>query len=284
MAYIHLFNLHPHSNFCDGSSAPEEYVEQAIKSGFFTLGFSSHAPVPFKNHYAIKDESKLLEYAGEIRRLKTKYKSKINIFLSLEIDYIPGITQSFEYFKKLIRPDYIIGGVHLVRNPEVEALWFIDGPKHESYDFGLINIFNNDIRLGVTSYFGQIQEMVKNEKPDIVAHLDKIKMHNKNRFFTEDEKWYEDMLDATIGEIAQAGCIVEVNTRGIYKGRTEELFPGVKALEKIRKRDIPITLNSDAHKPEELTAYFGEAIKILKNIGFKYLMNYTNDGWEKIKI
>jgi histidinol phosphatase-like PHP family hydrolase len=43
---------------------------------------------------------------------------------------------------------------------------------------------------------------------------------------------------------------------------------------------IPITLNSDAHKPEELSGYFDEARQILKEIGFRYLKLYTPEGWE----
>ncbi|MCF8366496.1 MAG: histidinol-phosphatase [Bacteroidales bacterium] len=279
-----LFNLHNHSHYCDGSSPPEEYINAAIKKGFHTLGFSSHAPVPFENKFAIQDESALLQYANEIAQLKEKYKKEIHIFLSLEIDYIPAITQEFSYFKNLINLDYVIGGVHLVRNPHADGLWFIDGPKQETYDEGLHLLFKNDIKKGVIAYWEQMRDMIEAQNPDIVAHLDKIKMHNKNRFFTEKEAWYEDQLDQTLELISRKNTIVEVNTRGVYKGRSNELFPGLMALKKIRALGIPITLNSDAHKPEELSAYFDEAKEILRKNGFEYLKLFTSTGWKDVAI
>ena len=179
---MNLFNLHTHSYFCDGKEEPEEYVKQAIELGFHTLGFSSHAPVPFENNFSLKEE-KMEEYFSTIRTLGEKYKDKINILLSLEIDYIPGITRRFSEFSKAGNLDYTIGGVHLVRNNEIEKLWFIDGSKQETYDDGLQKLFKGHIRNGVEAYYNQIIEMVATQKPDIIAHLDKIKMHNKNRYF-----------------------------------------------------------------------------------------------------
>jgi len=284
MSENHAFNLHTHTNFCDGATEPEAYVLEAINLGFSTLGFSSHAPVPFENRFAILNEKYLQEYAGEIRRLQKKYAGQLNVFLSLEIDYIPSVTKNYSIFKDIAGLDYVIGGVHLVKNPEKEALWFIDGPMQESYDNGLRIIFENDIRAGVECYFGQIREMILTQKPDIVAHLDKIKMHNKNRYFSEDESWYTHELQKTLDVIAGNGTIVEVNTRGLYKNRSEELFPGTKALRRIQKMGIPITLNSDAHRPEELNGYFDFAQKELKEAGFDKLMLITTNGWEAVPI
>jgi len=279
-----LFNLHTHCHYCDGSSPPEEYVKEAIRQGFHTLGFSSHAPVPFENKFAIQSESKLIEYANEIRSLKQKYKNELNIFLASEIDFIPGITSEFDYLNQLAELDYAIGGVHLLKHPEKDTLWFIDGPKQEIYDEGLKNIFDGDIHLAIKTYWRQIREMINTQSFDIVAHLDKIKMHNRNRYFTENESWYQHELIETLELIAEKKIIVEVNTRGIYKGRSDELFPGVDALKKILDLSIPITLNSDAHKPEDLSKYFPEARNILKKIGFKKLRIFTENGWDESNV
>ncbi len=279
-----LFNLHNHSHFCDGSSAPEEYIKSAIEKGFDTLGFSSHAPVPFENKFAIKNNAELLNYTSEIRQLREKYKGQLNIFLSLEIDHIPGVTKPFSHFQEIANPDYTIGGVHLVKTPLREGLWFIDGPKREIYDEGLKNLFDADIRLAVSTYWQQMRDMINTQKPDIIAHLDKIKMHNQNRYFTQDESWYVDEVNQTLEVIVKTGSIVEVNTRGIYKGRSDELFPGKDILKKLWQLNIPITLNSDAHKPHELDGYFGEAKTILLELGFQNLKMFTENGWQDVNI
>ena len=278
-----LFNLHTHSTFCDGKAKPEEYVHKAIELGFHTLGFSSHAPVPFENNFSLKEEQ-FDEYTNTIRELKERFKENINIFLSLEIDFIPGITKNFEEFVKDGNLDYTIGGIHLIRNKEKQGLWFIDGPKHEIYDNGLNKIFNGNVRKAVETFYYQTQEMVVTQKPDIIAHLDKIKMHNKNRYFSEEESWYKELIWKTLKIISGSDCIVEVNTRGLYKKRSNTTFPGPAILEQIHHLGIPITLSSDAHKPEELNGYYNETIYLLKEIGFKEILYFNDAGWKEQRI
>jgi len=276
-----FFNYHTHCHYCDGSDEPEAYIKTALEAGFHSLGFSSHAPLPFDNVFAIKDELRLNQYCREIRFLKEKYRDRISIYLSLEFDYITGILDDFSEIRKFCGLDFVIGSVHLVINSNPGKLWFIDGPKEEKYIRGLQEFFNGDIRKAVTSYYHQINEMIVSQRPDIVGHLDKIKMHNKDRFFKEDEKWYTDLVDETLDLISDNNTIVEVNTRGIYKKRSDSLFPGVDVLKKILRRRIPITLSADAHKPEEINGYYQEALSLLKNVGFEKLMVFTDGGWEE---
>lgn len=275
------FNLHTHSRFCDGSGEPEEYVKASIDKGFHSIGFSSHAPVPFNNNFAIRDDQVLLEYCSTITNLKIKYKDRISIRLALEVDFIEGITRDFAEFKKTCLLDYIIGSVHLVKNGNHDGLWFIDGPKVESYDNGLKNIFGGDIRLAVTTYYQQVSRMILTQKPDIAGHFDKIKMHNQNRYFREDEAWYRKLVMDFLETIEKSGSIIEVNTRGIYKKRFDDLYPGQWILKEIRKRGLPVTLSSDAHRPEEIDGYYPEALEILRDIGFKSLVYYGEDGWKE---
>lgn len=277
------FNLHTHSCFCDGKEAPEKYVKQAIDIGFHTLGFSGHAPLPFENTFSIKNND-ILNYCNTILKLKKKYKEKINIFLSLEMDYIPGISWDFSVLKNNYNLDYSIGSVHLVKNDNNEKLWFIDGAKAEIYDNGLDEIFNGNIKEGVSHYYNQINNMILFQKPDILGHFDKIKMHNKNRYFSEQELWYKKLVKQSLKLVSEKNVIVEVNTRGIYKERCNSLFPGEDILHQMYMLDIPITLSSDAHHPLELNKYFEEAKYILKNTGFKNLMYFSDQGWKKQKI
>jgi histidinol-phosphatase (PHP family) len=312
-----LFNLHTHTNFSDGSEPPEKYVEEAIKQGFHTLGFSDHSPVPFENTFAIR-EGKVQDYCDLIRDLTKKpefffepqrredAKNSISessfsasprlrgkkrlpgqklpeILLGIEVDYIPGITRSIDYYRNNFSFDYFIGSVHFVKNQGSQDLWFIDGPNIEIYDRGLKEIFGGDIRKAITAYWHQLNELIFNEKPDIIGHLDKIKMYNRGRYFSESEDWYTALVDETLDLAEKSGCVIEVNTRGVYKNRSETLFPGPEILKKIKALKIPITLSSDAHKPSELSLYFPEAKKILKGLGFKSLAMKTKRGWEEIE-
>lgn len=270
-------NYHTHSLFCDGSSEPEAYIKQALKNNFLALGFSAHAPLPFENTWSLA-HADLETYCHTIRRLRTNYRSQIEIFLSLEIDYIPGVSVDFAVMQRRHKLDYVLGAVHLVKNPSGEGYWFIDGPR-SNYDNGLKSIFGNDIRRGVETYFAQVNEMLSTQKPDIVAHFDKIKMNNQGRYFQESEPWYQKLLSHTIEVIAKNHCIVEVNTRGIYTGKFDGLYPGVEALGQCFELGIPITVSADAHKPADLNAHFAETEQILKDIGYRSIKVLKNNKW-----
>ncbi len=290
-----LFNLHTHTRFSDGSDDPEKYIEEAIRQGFHTIGFTDHAPVPFENTFALREE-RMDEYCRAVRQPPHPVPlpgrggaagggaagGEVTILLGLEIDHIPGITRPFSYYRENFNLDYIIGSVHLVRNWNEEQLWFIDGPEHSIYDSGLREIFGGNIKKAVTAYYYQLFDMITTQKPDIIGHLDKIKMYNRNKYFREDESWYMGLVDEIIDVILDSGCVVEVNTRGIYKKRSDTLFPGPEILKKICKRGIPITLTSDAHKPHELSLYFPEAKALLKEIGFKNQWLRIPGGWKEV--
>ncbi len=274
------YNFHTHSTFCDGIEPPESYVTEAIRQGFKALGFSGHAPVPFDNQYTTPP-GRLDEYCETIRNLQERYSDKIIIYLALEADYIPGITWDFGYFTDRCHLDYIIGSVHLVTGTEPDKYWMIDGILRESYDEGLKECFGNDIRKAVTAYYDQIAEMVTTQRPAIVGHFDKIKMWNQNRFFSGNEPWHRQSVTKTLKTIKDGGCIVEVNTRGLYRHSTDEPFPGTDILKEIHRMGIPITLNSDAHSPQELSGSFNEALDLLRNIGFDHLLVLYEGKWKK---
>ena len=92
---MQLFNLHTHSNFSDGKANAEDVVIEAINQGLEVLGFSDHSPVPFENSFAIKN-NEVHNYISTIKSLKEKYQDKIDIYCSMEMDFIPGIVNDFK--------------------------------------------------------------------------------------------------------------------------------------------------------------------------------------------
>ena len=260
-------NYHTHSLYCDGKSTLEEHVREAEKCGLLQLGFSSHSSVPFENNFAISEE-KLPEYVNEIDQLQQK--TGIKLLKSLECEFVPGVTKNFDVWRTTYHLDYVNGGVHLVRQPNGDDLWFIDGSKQETYDNGLRDLFNNDIKAAVTTFWEQTFEMLETQHLDIIAHFDKIKMHNRDRFFTEDESWYKVLADKAIQLIKKHNVIIEVNTRGLDKKRCDHFYPSTELMMKARKADIPDLISSDAHKAEELMLFVPEAIAELQRCGFDH--------------
>lgn len=262
-----LTNYHSHCHFCDGSHPMEDYVLAAIEQKMDGYGFSSHGPVPFHSPWSMKEASVEI-YLQTIDRLKEKYEHKIPVFKSMEIDNVDGVMGPKSGFFKALNLDYTIGSVHYL-NKEINDTYFCIDGDHERFNEGFKTLYKGDIRRLVKDYFESNRQMVAEQTPDIVGHLDKIKIHNAHfPYFREDELWYREEINRTLQAIKAAGSIVEVNTRGVYKKNDGVLYPSKSILQSIFEMNIPILINSDAHHPSELTKGYDVAKQTIKEIGF----------------
>jgi histidinol-phosphatase (PHP family) len=269
-------NYHGHCHYCDGKGEPESYVKWAIEAKMPALGFSSHAPVPFESFWNMPHE-RLNSYLGEIDRLKLKYADKITIHKSLEVDYVEGLMGPRTEFTNSLNLDYVIGSVHFLGQRENGEYWAIDG-SFDSFTIGLREIFGDDIKKAVHEFYYQQKQMVIHQTPDIIGHLDKIKMHNKHQpLFDETASWYKDEVRAMLENISRTNCIVEINTKSY--SRNGLLFPGEEYFEWLKELKIPVVINSDAHFPEHLLDGFKEVAGMLKYHGIDEVIVLQNGKW-----
>jgi len=269
-----------HSRYCHGEGELEHFVQRALEKNMYAIGFSSHAPVPFNTDWHMRIEQ-LDSYISEIECLKKKYK-EIQIYSGLEVDYIPGIISPNTYSDRTI--DFTIGSIHYVGQLKNQVhCCFDDTP--EEFERTLELVFDNDIRKLVTKYYELIIEMVLNSPPDIIGHLDLIKkLNSKNRYFSEEENWYQEIIADVIKVISTSNCIVEINTRGYYKAYTKAFYPGKQILEKCFEADIPVTISSDAHHPNEIVNNFEDVASLLSEIGSSSFHIFDNGKWSPVLI
>ncbi len=272
------YNLHQHTKFSDGKETLRKFAERAIELGFSQIGFSEHSPLPFPNPFSLKEEN-VDAYIADVEQIKKQYTGQIEIYMALEMDYIPGISEDFDYWRKRCQADYLIGSVHLVKPGATNELWFTDGPDYKIYDEGVQQFFAGDIRKAVKAFYHQTNRMIESQEFEIVGHVDKIKMHNRGRFFSEDEKWYRDLVEETLALIKRKNRIVEVNTRGVYKKTSDSFFPDHQTLKRVKELKIPVIISSDAHHPDEINNLFDEALKRLVEFGFQEVMILKNHNW-----
>jgi len=275
-----LSNLHTHCGFCDGVGNPEEYVVKALEKGFYALGFSSHGPAHFSTGWTMSDKT-AEEYLKTIDELKNRYKNTIQIYKGMEIDYFPGDTRNIFLRYDL---DYIIGSIHFINTPGESEFFSIDGSM-EAFEKTLNVCAGSDIKKVVYRYYETVLEMLQKNRFDILGHLDIVKKNNTgNRFFNENEKWYVDLVKKIVEKISQHKVIVEVNTGGVARGYTDEIYPSEWIIRECRKWDIPITLTSDAHRPENIDFYFDEAKRIIKSAGYNEIWEIDDGKWVCRKI
>jgi len=260
-----LYNFHTHTTFDDGQGSPTEYVAAAKAKGLVALGFSAHVPLPLDNHWSLPAKN-FAAYTGEVARLKQQNNGNLRLYLGLEIDYIPGVSEQFGQWMDTPL-DYCIGSVHLVKTSLNNGFWFIDGPA-EAYFQGIETHFGGDIRKAVTAFYEQSIDMVRSQPMNILGHLDKVKMHNKEQLFGQEEAWYRRLIERLLKVVKEKKIIVELNTRGVYSGKCSEYFPSPFVLEQCLHLGIPVMVNTDAHRPDQLTSHFAEGLSLLREIGF----------------
>jgi len=273
-------NYHVHSHYCDGKGSLEDYVKEALGQGIKTLGFSSHAPLPFETLWAMP-QGQLASYVNEITALKEKYKENIQLYAGLEVDYIPGIIGPKDKSITQLSLDYTVGSVHYVDQFPDETYAEADGSR-QVFVNAIDQIFSGEVKRLVKRYFELVRNMLTESKPTILGHLDKLKIHNTaGILFDENENWYKDEVMYTLEVLATSGVILEVNTRGLYKKKCKETYPSQWVLEEALKKDVPVTINSDAHHPRETTYNFETAESILRETGYRFVYQIWDGKWKK---
>ncbi|MEO1256682.1 MAG: hypothetical protein AAFY41_17605 [Bacteroidota bacterium] len=88
----------------------------------------------------------------------------------------------------------------------------------------------------------------------------------------------------TLEAVKAAGCVMEINTKGYYKGEIEETYPGKWALARALELGIPVHLSSDAHDPQYITGGFDFGYTQLKDIGYESIRLFLNGEWQDVEL
>lgn len=276
-------NYHAHSHFSDGQESPETYLKNAIKQSLHAYGFSDHAPIPIHNFGAMQSDQ-LFSYLSEIDHLKEAYSDSIQVYKSLEVDYIPGVIDINSSHIEKAQLDYTIGAVHYIDTLENGLPWGFEGSP-ANFERGLQEVFNGNVLNCISRYFELIREMVTQHCPNIIAHIDRIKKQNPDeKYFSEREAWYQHEVTQTLELIAETDAILEINTKGYYKGEIKDMYPSKWILDTAHEMGIPFIIGSDAHHPDDITKGFKYAIRLLRSMGVKTTKIFIDNEWQEVTI
>ncbi len=271
-------NFHTHTRHCDGNGEPYEFVEAALRKGMPRLGFSGHNVVPFPADWTMPAEN-LESYLREVREVKARYSGRIEVFLGMEADYLPGVTSSAHPRIRDLGLEFVIGSVHFIEPLDGEYSWTVDGTAEE-LDAGLRGCFGGDARALVELYYRRIGEMAMSTKPDIIGHFDAVKKNNRSAgYFGEEEAWYRTAVVGALEAVASSGSVLEINTGGVVRNTSGALYPSEWILREALRLGIPVMVNADAHRPEQIDGYFAEAVRLLRDVGFRAQRQLTSRGW-----
>jgi histidinol-phosphatase (PHP family) len=271
-------NFHTHTHHCDGSGEPREFVEAALRKGMRRLGFSGHNVLPFPTDWTMP-AGNLESYLSEVRQAKAGSGDRLEVYLGIEADYLPGITSPVHPSVQRLGLDFVIGSVHFVAPPGEAPRRTVDNTADE-FETLARESFHGDVRALVERYYRLVGEMAETAAPDIIGHIDIVKKTNRDgRWFREDAAWYRKAVTDALGAVKRSGSIMEVNTGGVVRNTSGACYPSEWILQEAYRMGIPVMVNADAHAPDHIDGWFEEATRLLRAVGYGTQRQLTARGW-----
>ncbi len=248
-------DLHTHTKYSDGKGSVEQSVQSAISKSLVSLGICDHSETRGDMPYCLTAD-RINDYLSEIRRVAERYKGQIEVYAGIELD---ALTQSIDREKF----DYIIGDCHYI--PTSGGDMPIDLSR-ESLEQLRDNYFGGDSILLAKRYYEYYTESIQKMKPDILGHIDLLTKFST--FDTEAPKYLSYATEALVACL-EVTPIIELNTGAISRGYRAEPYPSVRLLREVLAHGGRVILSSDSHTPENIAYGFGDAVRLLRQIGFR---------------
>jgi histidinol-phosphatase (PHP family) len=198
----------------------------------------------------------LAEYANLLRDAAAR---SLPVRLGIEADYFPGREGAIHAVLAQAPFDYVIGSVHWI------------GP----WGFDLLSVNGlwdgHDVDEAYRAYFALLGRAARTGLFQIMAHPDLIKvMGHRPSPALDLEALYEDAASAFVA----GGAAVEVSTAGLRKP-VGELYPAPAFLRACQRRGVPLSLASDAHRPEDVGADFDQAVALARDAGYREVQRFA---------
>ena len=237
--HVHVIG---HGEYEFASQRIQTYIQQARAAGLSEIGLLEH------DEYWQQIDFNL------IKRIQQD-NPDINIRPGLEIDFIPGREK---YINSIIMSapwDYLIGSVHFIDG------WGFDHPDYiDEFEY-------SDIDIIFDQYYNLIAQTVDSGLFDIVGHLDLIKIWGHKPIKKSASAYVEPILK----KIKASGLVVEINSAGLRKP-VKEIYPSREIMEQMFRLNIPVTLGSDAHNPEQVGDELENCVELLHKIGYRSMI------------
>jgi histidinol-phosphatase (PHP family) len=248
-----LASYHNHSSWSDGRASIAELVAAAQALHLDELGISDHFLVTLPGEdppgWAMTP-ARARACLEELRSYADRTAPVVRV--GLEVDWFADRRDAIAAAIEAAGPlDYVIGSVHEVDEFPIDAS---AGPWAR-----LDAAARDDVHR---RYWRAVRDLAASGLFDIVAHIDLAK-----KFGYLPEADLDEEIDEALDAASASGMVVEINTAGWHKP-CADAYPSPEILQRCRKRDIPVTISADAHKPEHLVRDFRRAAERLANADY----------------
>lgn len=267
MKYKYASDSHSHSNCSpDGKNSIDEMCERAKALGLYYYTVTDH----FESNDA--DGSKVGFNYNEHSPAAFKRMAESAERLHHDVRLLKGIElgqamQNLEAAEEAVkRPyDFVLGSVHNIIG--FEDFYFLD---YENMPDGYIDGL-------LTSYFGEMLDMVKWGKIDAVAHLTyPLRYIEGDHGIKINMEPHFDEIKNVFLAMIERGIALEINTSGLRQ-KIGRCLPDITYVNMYKALGGKlITIGSDAHSAEDLGKGIDEGLDMLKEAGYKEFAVFIN--------
>ncbi|MGB9871796.1 MAG: PHP domain-containing protein [Anaerolineae bacterium] len=261
---------HTHTHFSfDSQALPEEVCRAAADRGMREVALTDHVDLnPLDGGYGYFQPE---EHWRGLQDCRARLNGRLRVHIGLECGEphlfrpeLSTLTAAHEY-------DVVLGSIHWVGHRPVETAAFFDGL---------------DFQEGMVLYLDELARLAEEGDYDVLAHPDVIRRAVFYRFGWAVLDWtpYEARMRRIWRRVAERGKALEVNTSYRRRGMGPP-GPSVPVLRWFREEGGRfVTLGSDAHRPEDVGADFGEALAMVRAAGFEAVAVFRRRTPYRIRI
>ena len=242
-------------------------VEHAAAKGLTEVCITSHYDANVPKHPGFDFNLDFDAYVPDVLQCAKAYEHRIAVKLGVEVGIKEGDPSVIPISSENIQKwpfDFVIASSHFLQPPNY----------HDQRQW----IENNATKAQVQArYLSHTLNYVQSfDDFDVLGHLTYFSRYSPANTAAEREMTYEDnraLYDELFTQLIRRGKGIEINTS------TKEKFGFFSPDYSIAKRFYQmggriITVGSDAHVPHNIGAYYGEALEMLGEAGFKAICTF----------
>ena len=262
-----MIDYHIHTLLCNhATGSMPEYVQQAINIGLKEICFLDHLTINPSGKLLSMTPGEVSVYYNAIQILKRKYKGIIKIKSGLEIDFHHDSVNLVEDIIGTYSFDMAGSSLHFVDDINIVS-------SSSPWKKGK---WNTDDLFSL--YFERLSEMMEYNYFDVLCHFDIIK-----KFGRKPSKKLDNEIDRILSLMKKKGIVLEINTSGLNHP-VREIYPNQEILKECYIKGIPITIGSDAHRPEQVGQHFDKAFDLIVSAGYSHITVFSKRSAETIAI
>jgi histidinol-phosphatase (PHP family) len=258
---MRYYDYHTHSNFSeDGTAAPEQMIESAIKFGMTEIAITDHFDIfdPDVDPFTYLD---VPAYFGVLHRLEEEYSESIRVVKGVELGMQPGkINEIYDQILREYPFDFVIASVHIAKGEWIDYDGYLGPRTYEE---------------AIRDYYEELLEDIKNFKNyDVLGHINNIDRYIPR---VPNREEYLHLVEPILREVIKDGKGIEFNTSSFRYGLGEHTTPTQDTIELYAKLGGKIiTTGSDAHIPSGIGDHFDTAYAQIKKAGLSSITTFKD--------